>query len=315
MVSGQASSLGLCCIVIHMLPETKSDSYDNKLSDIDDFSDDEILQRRQTMPKLASSITPLGGHSIVRITERTVVKSAQDFEDDVEEPSESLALNMVFLYTTIPVPRVRRVVKGQYSNIIVMDYIPGRQLSEVWPSLSFFGRLRIGITLRQYIRQLRSIRHPRSAVPGPLCTKEPRMCESPVFGQVRSNRGPFATYGELSEFFNDRLRKTLRSQVVVPSSDIGSFDDSAPLVLTHQDLNMRNFIVGEDGRLWVVDWAWAGFYPRWFEFVAMKRQAENEETLTGKKETQWDAMIPFICDPYFEQERWLNRAGTSLDWA
>ena len=266
------------------------------------------------MPKLASSSSPLRGHNIVRITERTVVKSAQDFEEDVEEPSEALALNMVFLNTTIPVPRVRRVVKGQYTNIIVMDYIPGRQLSEVWPSLSFLGRLRIAITLRRYIRQLRSIRHPRSAVPGPLCTKEPRMCESPIFGQVRSNRGPFASYRELSAFFNDRLRRVLESPVPVSSSDMGNFDDSMPLVLTHQDLNMRNFIVGDDGRLWVVDWAWAGFYPRWFEFVAMERQAENEETLTGKKEAQWDAMIPFICDPYFRQERWLITVGRALNW-
>ena len=128
----------------------------NKLSDIDNISDDEILHRRQTMSKLASSISPLGGYSIVHITERTIAKSAQDFEEDVEDASEALALNVVFFNTTIPVPRVRRVVKGQYANIIVMDYIPGRQLSEVWPSLSFFARLRIAITLRRYIRQLRS---------------------------------------------------------------------------------------------------------------------------------------------------------------
>lgn len=29
-----------------------------------------------------------------------------------------------------------------------------------------------------------------------------------------------------------------------------------------------------------------------FEFGAMRRQAENEETLTGE---EWDAMIPSIC--------------------
>ena len=101
----------------------------------------------------------------------------------------------------------------------------------------------------------------------------------------------------------------------MPASDIGNFDDSAPLVLTHQDLNMRNFIVGDDGRLWVIDWAWARFYPLWFEFVVMRRQSENEEILTGKKEAQWDAMIPFICDPYFKQKQWLIRAGRSLTWA
>jgi hypothetical protein len=29
------------------------------------------------------------------------------------------------------------------------------------------------------------------------------------------------------------------------------FDDSTPLVLTHQDLNLRNIILGEDSRLWI----------------------------------------------------------------
>ena len=66
----------------------------------------------------------MGEYIIIRITEQTVVKLAQDFEEEVEEASEALALDMVFLNTTIPVPRVRRVVKGQYGNIIVMDYIP-----------------------------------------------------------------------------------------------------------------------------------------------------------------------------------------------
>jgi hypothetical protein len=31
-------------------------------------------------------------------------------------------------------------------------------------------------------------------------------------------------------------------------------DNSEPLVLTLQDLNLRNVIEGEDGRLWMVDW-------------------------------------------------------------
>lgn len=31
------------------------------------------------------------------------------------------------------------------------------------------------------------------------------------------------------------------------------FDDSEPLVFTHQDLNLRNIIMGDDGRLWIVD--------------------------------------------------------------
>ena len=66
------------------------------------------------------------------------------------------------------------------------------------------------------------------------------------------------------------------------------FDDSAPLVFTHQDLNPRNIIVGEDGRLWLIDWAWAGYYPPWFEYVTMRRQAENERTI-GFNHEFWES--------------------------
>lgn len=103
-------------------------------------------------------------NGVIHLTYDTVVKRAFELEDDPKDLSEALALNSVFSQTTIPVPRVRRVV----GNLIVMDYIPGRTLSEVWPSLSLFGRLHIAITLRRYIRQLRSICFPGQTTPGPL---------------------------------------------------------------------------------------------------------------------------------------------------
>jgi thiamine kinase-like enzyme len=89
------------------------------------------------------------------------------------------------------------------------------------------------------------------------------------------------------------------------------FDDSEPLVLTHQDLNLRNIILGEDGRLWIIDWEWAGYYPPWFEYVAMWRQNEDE-IISGTNDKFWKAMVPFICGPYFRQERWLWRMSLGL---
>jgi len=130
-------------------------------------------------------------------------------------------------------------------------------------------------------------------------------------------RGPFARYADLTHFFNERLTLSLKSEHKPVSSldSLTTFDDSQPLVLTHQDLNPRNFIVGDDGHLWLVDWAWAGFYPPWFEFVATRKQAKNEERVTGGKNPEWDAMIPFVCGWFFGQEKWRNRMARSLDWA
>jgi len=234
-------------------------------------------------------------------------------EEDAADASEANALDLLFAETTIPVPRVRRVVKDQWDFLIVMDYIPGPTLSHVWPTLSTWRKLRVAFTLRRYVRQLRRLKASATTPPGPLSAQGPRICESPIFGQVRSDRGPFATYSELSTFFNERHQVAM-DFLKLPRDDPSRndlFDNSEPLVLTHQDLNLRNIIVGEDGRLWIVDWAWAGYYPPWFEYVAMWRQNEYER-VSGTNDKFWKALIPFICGPYFEQERWLWGMGLGL---
>jgi hypothetical protein len=48
----------------------------------------------------------------------------------VEEAWIALAMYMVFLQITIPVPGVRRVVEAEYGNFIAMEFIPGRTVSE-----------------------------------------------------------------------------------------------------------------------------------------------------------------------------------------
>ncbi len=46
--------------------------------------------------------------------------------------------------------------------------------------------------------------------------------------------------------------------------------------LLHVDLALRNLIVGDDGQLWLIDFMTAGFYPRWFEYVNMVKDARIE---------------------------------------
>ncbi|KIM35274.1 hypothetical protein M413DRAFT_351277 [Hebeloma cylindrosporum] len=110
----------------------------------------------------------------------------------------------------------------------------------------------------------------------------------------------------------DRQALTLSGSKVKGSislEDLTTFDDSQALVFCTQNLNPDSFIVGEDGRLWLVDWLYAGFYPPWFEFAAMRIQAR-----CNKQYSHWEAIIPFVCGWYFEQERWLYRMMASLSW-
>lgn len=91
--------------------------------------------------------------------------------------------------------------------------------------------------------------------PGPLSVQGPQICASPVFGEVRSRRGPFFSYSEFSTLFNERFQQALHIGGVPKDHPLRKqkFDDSGPLVFTRQDLNLRNIIAGDDGRLWIVD--------------------------------------------------------------
>ncbi|KAH9911869.1 kinase-like domain-containing protein [Fomitopsis serialis] len=286
-------------------------------SEIDDLTDEEIEDLIGCSAQKYPERIAFGDHHITRVTDTIVSKFGQDVEEDVAEPSEALTLDLVFRHTTIPVPRVRRIIRDPIGiTLILMDYIPGRQLSVVWPTMSLEERLCVVFTLRDYVRQLQAVRHPRSAVPGPVAPgDEARTCESPVWGQLIERRGPFTSYRDFS-IWCDRAQRVgidlLKKKPRWTTSDLRfePFDTimgSSPFVLCHQDLNMRNIIVGDDGRLWLVDWAWAGFYPPWFEYISMKEQSENEESVMHRKEPFWDLMIPFICRPYYREERWLQK--------
>ncbi|TFY54447.1 hypothetical protein EVJ58_g8854 [Rhodofomes roseus] len=178
--------------------------------------------------------------------------------------------------------------------------------------MSVAERLRVVFTLRDYVRQLQAIRHPRAAVPGPVALgTDARHCVSPVFGQVIDVRGPFASYDKLSSWFDQAQRLVTRNTQQALQSPLHHISfktlmGTSPLVLCHQDLHMRNIIVGDDGRLWLIDWEFAGFYPPWFEYLAMKEQSRNEERVMNREEPFWDLMIPFICGPHYREEAWMR---------
>ncbi|KAJ3824429.1 kinase-like domain-containing protein [Lentinula raphanica] len=300
----------LLCVAADVIDTFLSNAVSNRVpyeslqpSDVDDLSDEEIQELAKKAPRLHSK------HAVFKLTPGTIAKVAQDMDEDMSDASEANALNLIFAKTTIPVPRVRRVVEFKWERdyLIVLDYIKGPTLAEVWPTYSIWQKIGVAFTLRRYIRQLRGLKASPSTPPGPIGKDGPRMCESPIFGRVRSRRGPFASYAELTSFFNKGAQLAYDFWHKFPKDHPRRetrFDDSEALVLTHQDINPRNIIVGEDGTLWMIDWAWSGYYPPWFEYVAMNCQLENEED-RGSYYKHWDLLIPFVCGPCFEQEKWL----------
>ncbi|KAF5314280.1 hypothetical protein D9619_011843 [Psilocybe cf. subviscida] len=231
-----------------------------QLSEVDELCDQEILELFEDRVSIDSTAY----RRVPQLT-RTAMKWAQDMdlEEDPTEASEAIVLNLLIAKTKIPVPRARRLVTYEMDNVIVMDYIKGQTLDKIWLTMSVWKEIRIAFILRRYIRQLHRLEAPPGAPPGPLSSDatKPRKCDcSSIFGDVKSCREPFASYAEFSTFWNDRHRIGLNDREIPTDDPLRKelFDDTSPLVLSHMDLNPCNMILGEDGRLWIIDWAWAG---------------------------------------------------------
>ncbi|KAF8824180.1 hypothetical protein HHX47_DHR8000152 [Lentinula edodes] len=234
-----------------------------KPSDVDNLSDDEILNEfaktrdeldRQNLEKGVEydwTVLPRGTPGTVG----KAVSVLSEEDESMTDSSEANALNLLWANTMIPVPRVRRVMKLEYLFFIVEDYIEGPTLAQVWSTYSLWQKIRVAFTLRSYIRQLRKLKAPRGAPPGPI--------------------RPFASYADLASFFNEKAKLCYDYNNIPEDHPCRTqkFDDSEELVLSHQDLNPRNIIVGLDGTIWMIDWGWAGYFPPWFEYVAMKEKS------------------------------------------
>ncbi|KAF5366622.1 hypothetical protein D9757_011873 [Collybiopsis confluens] len=97
----------------------------------------------------------LDNFNVRRLTPATVAKVAQDVDRYLPDASEANALNLVLADTSIPAPRVWRVVKFEWTHIIIQDYIKGPSLDQVWSTHSMWQKIHVAFTLRRYVCQLR----------------------------------------------------------------------------------------------------------------------------------------------------------------
>ena len=269
--------------------------------DSDTWTDDDVISVVESAPYLEGS-----DRSLVQISQDTVVKPCRIWDYAI---SESLAMELVHKQTRIAVPRMRRLIRHVHSEgegLIVMDLVPNcRQLRVAWPSLSFLGKLKVILTMRLYLRQLRCVQHSSSNTPGPAGPK-PLDCNGLQFGW--NPRGPFPTISALEAHFRrEHTSAEYRaSRGGAPPPQCQPLDQSAfdSLVFTHNDLNMRNLLLDDDGVLWVVDWGWSGFYPPWFEYLAMKYAAQKD-----KDPESWQEYIKYMAEPDFRVEEWMGSLG------
>ncbi|KAK7695667.1 hypothetical protein QCA50_000303 [Cerrena zonata] len=273
-----------------------------QLPDSDAWSDEEIIHASETAPYLEGS-----DDKLVQISKDTVVKFCRHWDGTT---SESLAMELVRKQTQIPVPRMRRTIHYLHpegNGLIVMDLIEKCQrLLDAWPSQSLWQKLKIILTMRLYLRQIRQVQHPPShSIPGPI-SSTPQRCDGLQFGF--DSKGPFPTISALETHFRNAHSAAEYNALLgrARSSKCGPLNSSAfsSLVFTHNDLNMRNILLDENHVLWIVDWGFAGFYPPWFEYLGMKYASQKDQNPES-----WQRSIKYMAEPAFEIEEWMKNIG------
>lgn len=268
---------------------------------MDALDDNDIIRLLDSSPALPESDSRL-----IKISEDTVVKLCHSLSGAT---SEALAMDLVRAQTTIPVPRIQRVIPHTHDEghaLIVMDFVKNaRQLHMCWPSLSSLEKEQVVLTIKDYVQQLRRIQHPHSHIPGPV-GPSPAPCNGLMFGY--DPRGPFPTPRALADHFNLQLgiaqAHAARGYGRPPHCEPLDESDFTPLVFTHNDLNMRNILLDNGGQVWIVDWGFSGYFPPWFEHLSMRWAAKKDH-----EDSLWQEAIKRMAEPNYEMEGWLARLG------
>ena len=144
-------------------------------------------------------------------------------------------------------------------SYIVMQYIDGDLLSEVWSTMSENTRHNIREQILDIFPRLHSL---KSDNPGPVGGGVSEGAFFTLYGA-----GPFESRAELETWFNERWLVCQDFGIATHTTSFtGRFEH---LVMCHRDIHLRNMILDRNSKLWLIDWANAGYYPVYLEIAVI----------------------------------------------
>lgn len=204
-------------------------------------------------------------------------------------PVEADTLRFISAKTSIPVPNVH----GTYTthdgvNFIVMEFICGDSLLDVWDTLPSFQKKKVSEQLRVFGLELR--RFNENYIGG--LGKKP--CHDILFEEC-DDQGPFVT----ERAMNETIIRSRKCGWIPPESYVTSTLRGLPsnhaFVFCHGDFVPGNIImdVEQNSVKAIVGWSCAGFFPEYWEFV--------NALAIQDWESDWVLYAQKILDTYYEE--------------
>ena len=170
---------------------------------------------------------------------------------------------------------------------IVMRYVSGKILAQTIEDLDEDQKRDLSNQLTHLLNKIHTIRHTIPGAVGCGAATAPRLFTS-------DGAGPFQSIADLINWFNDCLNQCQSFGRALKQQRFD--EDIKDLVMCHMDVHLHNLMVDGTGKLWLIDWDCAGFYPEYFEYVCMKNYVDfmppGMLSVTGAKwlKTVVDAM-------------------------
>ncbi|KAM0288946.1 hypothetical protein ACHAO9_006454 [Fusarium lateritium] len=252
-----------------------------------------------------------GSEVLLNETTLTRVVKIQEFVikyGTLVAPIEAHNMLYVAQHTAVSIPKVYAIYqryderKKKIATYIVMQYVQGKTLVELWGNLDQDRKLSIAQTLRTYFDQLRLLQHPGyfgNIHGGPPL--DDLFQETQLAKDIKSS---FETVDQLVEWFlriyttetGERMAHKARYyQNVLPAA---LRSDSTP-VFTHNDFQRKNVMVQDDGGLFIIDWEFASWYPMYWEY-------STATWANGGWYDDWHDYVRITLDNYPIQSLWLS---------
>ncbi|OJJ03199.1 hypothetical protein ASPVEDRAFT_134045 [Aspergillus versicolor CBS 583.65] len=195
---------------------------------------------------------------VYKVDPKTVVKL-------IEPPrlAEAETLRFIRAKTSIPVPEVydAYIDESIDRGVIVMEYIEGDVLRDVWDDMADDEQEGVISQLRGHMEELRGIK-------GDFIGSIDRTaCEDPIFTSELGMFGPYANENEFLEGVVRAMENALGGPWVRQTAGFLRALPRHQIVMTHADLTPRNLLVKEGKVTGIIDWEMAGFFPEFWEYT------------------------------------------------
>ena len=187
---------------------------------------------------------------------------------------EALAMNLVQEDTNIPCPGVLDTYFTRDYGQIVMAYIPGRNLDEVWPDLNDSQKQESCEEIWAIIRSIRNTPRPVHLEGLYLCLTDGSASDDPLIGYKARLIEDKATKPPVPLRSDTEVRARIHSRYITWGGHTYAkvLPDMLPRstrsVFTHADIAPRNILADNSGHITgLIDWEMAGWFPDYWEIA------------------------------------------------